>query len=69
MRNVLINLAFTGKGALAIEPFDKAVTATPREYCQAVVDDISESANELTELTKALSARMTPPLSPQRRVR
>jgi len=46
------------RGPVTADAFDKAVTATPREYCQKVVDDIAESASELTELSKVLSAKM-----------
>jgi type VI secretion system protein ImpA len=46
------------KGLVTADAFDRAVTATPREYCQAAVDDIGESVRELEVLTKVLSARM-----------
>jgi len=46
------------KGPVTADAFDKAVTATPREYCQTVVEDIAESATELTELSAALSTKM-----------
>jgi type VI secretion system protein ImpA len=46
------------KGPVTPEAFDQAVAATPREYCQTVVDDIAACADELMALTKALSARM-----------
>ena len=45
-------------GAVTGEAFDQAVSATPREYYQTALDDIAASADELTELTKVLSAKM-----------
>jgi len=46
------------RGPVTAEAFDQAVAATPRAYCQAVVEDIAESADELTELTKVLNTTM-----------
>jgi type VI secretion system protein ImpA len=46
------------RGAVTGEAFDKAVAATPREYCQTVVDDIGESAIELKLLGEVLSKHM-----------
>jgi len=46
------------RGPVTAEAFDAAVTATPREYCQTVVDDMAECASELSELTKVLSTQM-----------
>ncbi len=46
------------KGKVTPDVIDRAVMATPREFCQAVVDDIGESVVELTELTNALSGHM-----------
>jgi type VI secretion system protein ImpA len=46
------------KGPVTAEAFDQAAAATPREYCQTVVDDIAASADELTELAKVLSGKM-----------
>ena len=46
------------RGSVTAEAFEKAVIATPREYCQAVVEDIAESAGELNELATVLSEKM-----------
>jgi type VI secretion system protein ImpA len=46
------------RGSVTAEAFDRAVAATPREYCQAVVEDIAESASELNALTESLSSKM-----------
>src|SRR5262249_7212154 len=46
------------RGSVTAEAFDRAVAATPREYCQAVVEDIAESASELNALTENLSSKM-----------
>jgi type VI secretion system protein ImpA len=47
-----------GKGSVSAETFDKAVAATPREYCQTIVDDLTESAKELDLLGAILSKEM-----------
>jgi type VI secretion system protein ImpA len=52
------NDAQDARGAVTAEAFDRAVAATPRQYCQTAVDDLAVSADELTELTKALATRM-----------
>jgi len=54
-----------GKGKVSADAFNRAVMATPREFCQAAVDDIGESVAELTELTKILSAQMGPKMGDQ----
>jgi type VI secretion system protein ImpA len=46
------------RGSVSADAFDAAVAATPREFCQGVVDDIAECVDELTKLTGALSTRM-----------
>src|SRR5262245_19636868 len=46
------------RGPVTAEAFDRAVAATPREYCQTVVEDLAESVVELNELTEALTATM-----------
>jgi type VI secretion system protein ImpA len=46
------------QGPVSRQAFDQAFTATPREHCQTVMDDITESMGELTELTKVLSQKM-----------
>jgi type VI secretion system protein ImpA len=45
-------------GAVTAEAFERAVAATPREYCQTVVDDIGESVAELNQLDNVLRAKM-----------
>jgi type VI secretion system protein ImpA len=46
------------RGPVTVDAFDQAVAATPREICQTTVEDIAQSADELTELTKVLSKKM-----------
>jgi type VI secretion system protein ImpA len=46
------------KGPVTAASFDEAVAATSREYCQAVVDDTAESAEELTQLANVLITHM-----------
>jgi type VI secretion system protein ImpA len=46
------------KGPVTAQAFDQAVTATPRDYCQNVVEDIAASAEELNLLSQALSSKM-----------
>jgi type VI secretion system protein ImpA len=46
------------RGPVTGEAFDKAVTATPRDYCQMVSDDIAESVAELNQLAAVLNTRM-----------
>ncbi len=46
------------RGDVTAEAFDQAVAATPREYCQTVVDDIAQSAAELNQLGNVLSTHM-----------
>src|SRR5262249_23292676 len=46
------------RGPVTADAFDKAVAATPREYCQTAADDIAESTAEWTQLGVALSAKM-----------
>jgi type VI secretion system protein ImpA len=58
------------KGPVTSEAFDQAVAATPREYCQTVVEDIAECVPELAELTKLLNGKLgeaAPGLSQVRR--
>jgi type VI secretion system protein ImpA len=40
------------------DQFDKAVLATPREYCQTLVEDLQRGLAELEALTRALNARL-----------
>jgi type VI secretion system protein ImpA len=46
------------KGAVTAQAFDQAVVATPREYCQTVVEDLAASAEELNLLAEVLSTKM-----------
>src|SRR5262249_33979819 len=46
------------RGPVTKDAFDKAVGATPREYCQTAVEDIAESAEELNQRGNVLTARM-----------
>ena len=46
------------KGTVTAEMFEQAVIATPREYCQNIVDDLAACIDELMGLMKALTARM-----------
>jgi type VI secretion system protein ImpA len=46
------------RGPVTAAAFDEAVDATPREYCQTVVDEIAESADELAQLANVLSTHM-----------
>jgi type VI secretion system protein ImpA len=46
------------RGAVSAEAFDQAVLATPREYCQNVVDDLAASVAELEGLSNVLSTRL-----------
>ena len=48
------------KGAPAAADIDKAIQATPRDHCQAVVDDLTESWKELDSLSKALNEKVGP---------
>jgi len=45
-------------GTVTADAFEQAVVATPREFCQFVFDDISESIQELKALTDFLTAKM-----------
>jgi type VI secretion system protein ImpA len=58
------------RGAITPDAFDRAVTVTPREYCQAIVDNLTESAAELKQLENILGEKMgetAPGLSQLRR--
>jgi type VI secretion system protein ImpA len=46
------------KGAVTAQAFEQAVTATPREYCQNVADDLAASAEELNLLSQVLGSKM-----------
>src|SRR5262249_14402151 len=46
------------RGPVTADAFDKAVSATPREYCQTVVDDIAESVVELNQLGNVLRTQL-----------
>jgi type VI secretion system protein ImpA len=46
------------RGPVTAEAFDRAVSATPREFCQTIVDDIGESVSELEKLGSQLTAKM-----------
>ncbi len=46
------------RGEVTAADFEQAVAETPREYCQASVDDIAECIKELMVLLDVLSAKM-----------
>jgi type VI secretion system protein ImpA len=50
--------AQSGKGGTSPADIDKAIQATPREYCQATLDDITESWQDLDALAKELSGKL-----------
>ncbi len=45
------------KGPVTAADFDRAVAATPRDFCQTNADDLGESVTELMELCKTLTAK------------
>jgi len=47
-----------GKGQITPADVDKAIEATPREDCQALVDDLSQSSQELDALSQDLNAKL-----------
>jgi type VI secretion system protein ImpA len=47
-----------GRGPLTAEVFERAVAATPREFCQQTVDDLAEARTELNLLTECLRSRL-----------
>ena len=48
----------TGKDGISSADIEKAVQATPRDHCQAVVDDLNEAWQELDTLAKELNDKM-----------
>jgi type VI secretion system protein ImpA len=46
------------KGGPAAADIEKAIQTTPRDHCQAVVDDLTESWEELEALAKELNGKM-----------
>jgi type VI secretion system protein ImpA len=50
----------SGKDGSSAADIEKAIQATPREQCQAVFDDITESWQDLDALAKELSGKMGP---------
>lgn len=49
-----------GKGQVPREEFEKAILATPLERCEAAVEALSKSHEELGQLVQVLSAKMGP---------
>jgi type VI secretion system protein ImpA len=47
-----------GKDGIAPADIDKAIEATPREHCQAMVEDLTESWQEIDTLAKELNGKM-----------
>ena len=47
-----------GRGPLTAETFDRAIQVTPREQCQAQVDDLAEGLQELEQLGNSLTEKM-----------
>src|SRR5208283_76064 len=48
----------SGKDGISSADIEKAIQATPREQCQAVVDDLTEAWQELDTLAKELNDKM-----------
>jgi len=48
----------SGKDGISSADIEKAIQATPREHCQAVVDDLTEAWQELDTLAKELNDKM-----------
>jgi type VI secretion system protein ImpA len=48
----------SGKEGISPADIEQAIEATPREHCQAMVDDLTESWQELDALTQDLSAKL-----------
>ena len=47
-----------GKDGISPADIEKAIEATPRDHCQAMVDDLTESWQELDTLAKELNGKM-----------
>jgi type VI secretion system protein ImpA len=47
-----------GKGTVSRDDFEKAATATPRDYCQTVIEDLTECYQEILQLGQILGQRM-----------
>ncbi len=47
-----------GKDGLSPADIEKAVEATPREHCQAMIDDLTESWQELDTLARELNEKI-----------
>lgn len=52
------HLLQSGRAGMSVEDFDRAAQLTPREHCQAVVDDLDAAWDEVERLTGALDAAM-----------
>jgi type VI secretion system protein ImpA len=50
--------AQSGKGKVTPAVIEQAVEATPREHCQTMVEDLTESWQELDALTQDLNAKL-----------
>ena len=48
----------SGKDGISSADIEKAIQATPREHCQAVVDDLTEAWQEIDILAKELNGKM-----------
>jgi len=48
----------SGKDGISSADIEKAIQATPREHCQAVVDDLTEAWQEIDTLAKELNGKM-----------